>query len=182
MPTASASGMPAAPARGQRPRRLEERVREACRLRHYSLRTEEAYWMWVRRFILFYGKRHPNEMGAPEITEFLTDLAVQHDVAPSTQMQALNALVFLYRHVLGRDPGEFAGVVRAQRPRKVPVVLAVEEMRRLLAELDGTALLMAQLLYGAGLRMIECVRLRVKDVDFARGVLTLQETKGGQGG
>src|SRR6185312_5112897 len=109
------------------------------------------------------------------ITEFLTDLAVRHDVAPSTQMQALNGLVFLYKQVLGRDPGEFAGLVRAQRPRKVPVVLAVKEMRRLRMELEGTALLMAQLLYGAGLRMIECVRLRVKDVDFARGVLTLQE-------
>lgn len=120
-------------------------------------------------------------MGAPEITEFLTDLAAQHDVAPSTQMQALNALVFLYKHVLGRDPGEFAGLVRAKRPRKVPVVLSEAEMRRILGELDGTALLMAQLLYGAGLRMIECVRLRVKDVDFDRGVLTLQETKGGQG-
>ena len=179
MPTDPAS-LPS-PASGRGPRRLEERVREACRLRHYSLRTEEAYWMWVRRFILFHGKRHPQEMGAPEITDFLTDLAVQHDVAPSTQMQALNALVFLYKHILGRDPGEFAGLVRAQRPRKVPVVLSVEEMRRMLAELDGTALLMAQLLYGAGLRMIECVRLRVKDVDFDRGVLTLQETKGGQG-
>ena len=166
---------------GDGPRRLEDRLREACRLRHFSLRTEEAYWLWARRFILFHGKRHPQEMGVSEITEFLTDLAVQHEVAPSTQMQALNALVFLYKHVLGREPGDFAGLVRAQRPRKVPVVLAVEEMRRLLAELEGTALLMAQLLYGAGLRMIECVRLRVKDADFSRGVLTLQETKGGQG-
>ncbi|TCO92964.1 integron integrase [Chthoniobacter flavus] len=180
MPTDSASP-PSAAGEGRGPRRLEERLREACRLRHYSLRTEEAYWMWVRRFILFHAKRHPKEMGAPEITEFLTDLAVRHDVAPSTQMQALNGLVFLYKQVLGRDPGEFAGLVRAQRTRKVPVVLAVKEMRRLLMELEGTALLMAQLLYGAGLRMIECVRLRVKDVDFARGVLTLQETKGGQG-
>ena len=153
--------------------------------------------MWVRRFVLFHGKRHPKDMGATEITEFLTDLgspkvlpplvpgaaasAVQHEVSPSTQMQALNALVFLYRHILGRDPGEFVGVVRAQRPRKVPVVLSADEVRRMLKELNGTALLMAQLLYGAGLRMIECIRLRVKDVDFERGVLTLQETKGGQG-
>lgn len=179
MPTFSASAPSGVPS-GQ-PRRLEARVREACRLRHYSLRTEEAYWMWVRRFVLFHQKRHPAEMGAAEVTEFLTDLAVRLDVAPSTQMQALNALVFLYKQVLGREAGEFTGMVRAQRPRKVPVVLAVAEMRSLLGELDGTALLMAQLLYGAGLRMIECVRLRVKDVDFARGVLTLQETKGGQG-
>ncbi len=156
-------------------------MRDACRIRHYSMRTEEAYWSWTRRFILFHGKRHPREMGATEITEFLTDLAVQREVAASTQMQAMNALVFVYTHVLGRQPGEFSGLVRSRRPRKVPLVLAVEETRRLLAELDGTALLMAQLLYGAGLRMIECARLRVKDVDFARGVLTLQETKGGKG-
>src|SRR6516225_4699261 len=158
MPTDSPLPPPSGQA-GNRPRRLEHRLREACRLRHFSLRTEEAYWLWSRRFILFHGKRHPQEMGAPEITEFLTDLAVQHDVAPSTQLQALNALVFLYKHVLGHDPGEFTGLVRAQRPRKVPVVLAADEIRRLLAELDGAALLMAQLLYGAGLRMIECVRL-----------------------
>jgi integron integrase len=164
-----------------RPRRLKERLREACRLRHYSIRTEEAYWMWARRFILFHGKRHPQEMGAEEVTAFLSDLAVVREVAPSTQMQAMNALVFLYKHVVGRDPGDFAGLVRAQRPRKVPVVLTREEARRLLEALEPAALTMAQLLYGAGLRMIECVRLRVKDVDFGRGVLTLQETKGGQG-
>jgi integron integrase len=179
MPTDSSSVPPDLSPRP--PRRFQELVREACRLRHFSIRTEEAYWMWTRRFILFHGKRHPGEMGGAEITEFLTDLAVQREVAPSTQMQALNALVFIYKHVLGREAGDFSDVVRAQRPRKVPVVLGVEETRRLLAELDGTALLMAQLLYGAGLRMIECTRLRVKDVDFARGVLTLQETKGGKG-
>jgi len=164
-----------------KPRRLEEQLRQACRLRQYSLRTEEAYWMWARRFILFHGKRHPKEMGAVEITEFLSHLASDRDVAPSTQMQALNALVFLYKHVLGREPGEFEGLVRARRPRKVPVVLSKPEAEALLEQLQGTALLMTQLLYGAGLRMIECVRLRIKDVDFARSVLTLQETKGGQG-
>src|SRR3954469_20720350 len=92
------------------PRRFQELVLEACPLRHFSIRTEEAYWMWTRRFILFHGKRHPREMGAAEITEFITDLAVQREVAPSTQMQALNALVFIYKHVLGREPGDFSGV------------------------------------------------------------------------
>jgi hypothetical protein len=106
MPTPNPSP-PQIPTRAA-PRRLEDRLRDACRIRHYSLRTEEAYWMWSRRFILFHGKRHPRVMGAPEITEFLTDLAVQRDVAPSTQMQAMNALVFLYEHVLGREAGEFA--------------------------------------------------------------------------
>jgi integron integrase len=179
MPTERLSAAVTQPLRA--PRRFQELVREACRLRHYSLRTEEAYWMWTRRFILFHGKRHPREMGAREITAFLTDLAVVHEVAPSTQLQALNALVFVYKHVLGREPGDFEGLVRARRPRKVPVVLTVAEVGRLLGEMRETPLLMAQLLYGAGLRMIECVRLRVKDVDFGRGLLTLQETKGGEG-
>src|SRR5689334_676747 len=116
-----------------KPRRFEDQLRAACRLRHYSLRTEDAYWMWVRRFILHHQKRHPREMGAAEVTAFLTHLAVVDDVAPSTQMQALNALVFMYKHVVGRNPGEFEGLVRARRPRKVPVVLTVDETRRLLA-------------------------------------------------
>ena len=161
--------------------RFEERVRAACRVRGYSIRTEDAYWMWTRQFILHHGKRHPETMGAEEIRAFLTYLAVERDVAPGTQMQALNALVFVFKNVLGREPGDLTGIVRAKRARKVPVVLGVEETRALLALLDGTSLLMAQLLYGAGLRMMECVRLRVKDVDFARSLLTLQDTKGGHG-
>lgn len=168
------------PTRARGPR-LEERVREACRLRHYSIRTEDAYWMWTRQFVLYHGKRHPQEMGAEEVTAFLTHLAVDRDVAASTQAQAFNALVFLYKQVLGRPEGDLTGVVRVQRPKKVPVVLTPEETKRLLAHLDETALTMAQLLYGAGLRILECARLRVKDVDFSRGIITVQDTKGGDG-
>lgn len=182
VPRAPSPALPADPAKAPRGGpRFEELVRAACRVRHYSRRTEDAYWMWTRQFILFHGKRHPREMGADEIREFLTHLAVGRDVAPSTQMQAMNALVFVFKNVLERDAGDFTGVVRARRARKVPVVLSLDETHRLLAGLDGSALLMAQLLYGAGLRMMECVRLRVKDVDFQRRVLTLQDTKGGRG-
>lgn len=137
--------------------------------------------MWVRQFILHHHKRHPDEMGAEEVTAFLSHLAIERNVAASTQAQALNALVFLYKQVLGRGPEEFVGIVRAGRKRKVPVVLTPEEARRLLSHLDSTALTMAQLLYGAGLRILECARLRVKDVDFSRRLITLQETKGGDG-
>jgi integron integrase len=172
--------MPDSETTGAAPR-FEERVRTACRVRGYSIRTEDAYWMWTRQFILHHGKRQLETMGAEEIRAFLTALMMEREVAPGTQMQALNALVFVFKNVLGREPGDLTGIVRSKRARKVPVVLGVAESRALLAGLDGTALLMAQLLYGAGLRMMECVRLRVKDVDFARGVLTLQETKGGHG-
>ena len=137
--------------------------------------------MWARQFILFHGKRHPREMGAVEVQAFLNHLAVERNVAASTQAQALNALVFLYAQVLGQPLGELGQFARARRARKLPVVLSVEEVRAVLGALDGTARLMAQLLYGAGLRLMECVRLRVKDVDLARGVITLSETKGGHG-
>lgn len=178
-PPAPAHSQPAEPA-GKGPR-LEERLRTVCRLRHYSHRTEDAYWMWSKQFILFHGKRHPLEMGAAEVREFLTHLAVERNVSASTQAQALNAIVFLYEQVLGREAGEFSDFERATRAKKVPVVLAVPEVRAVLARLEGTALCMAQLLYGAGLRILECARLRVKDVDFARNVITLQDTKGGHG-
>jgi integron integrase len=137
--------------------------------------------MWARQFILFHGKRHPDEMGDAEIREFLSHLATDRDVAASTQNQALNALVFLYEAVLGRPAGELGGIERASRPKRMPVVLSQDEVRQLLAGLEGTALSMAQLLYGAGLRVLECARLRVKDLDFERGMLTLQDTKGGDG-
>jgi integron integrase len=178
-PPAPAHSQPAEPA--AKGPRLEERLRTVCRLRHYSHRTEDAYWMWSKQFILFHGKRHPLEMGAAEVREFLTHLAVERNVSASTQAQALNALVFLYEQVLGREVGEFSDFERATRAKKVPVVLAVPEVRAVLARLEGTALCMAQLLYGAGLRILECARLRVKDVDFARNVITLQDTKGGHG-
>ena len=137
--------------------------------------------MWAKQFILFHRKRHPQEMGAEEVRAFLSHLAVDRNVSASTQAQALNGLVFLYEKVLGREAGELAGFALATRPKKVPVVLSQGEMRRVLERLDKTALCMGLLLYGAGLRILECARLRVKDVDFARNVITLQDTKGGHG-
>lgn len=137
--------------------------------------------MWARQFILFHHQRHPDEMGEAEVREFLTHLAADREVAESTQNQAFNALLFLYRHVLGRPPGDLSGILRASRPKKVPVVLSEGEVGRLLAHLDSVVLCMAQLLYGAGLRILECARLRVKDVDFERGLLCVQDTKGGDG-
>jgi integrase len=149
-----------------RPPRLLDRVREAIRSRH-SRRTEKAYVHWIRRFIFFHSKRHPAEMGAAEVTAFLTSLAVQDKVAASTQNQALSALLFLYREVLGVDLPGLEDVVRAKRPQYVPVVLTRDETRALLQQLNGVPRIMALLLYGAGLRLLECCRLRVKDVDFA---------------
>lgn len=160
--------------------RLLDRVREAIRTRHFSRRTEEAYVGWIRRYILFHGKRHPAEMGPSEITAFLTDLAVERQVSASTQNQALAALLFLYRHVLGSDPGWLDGVVRAKQPRRLPVVLTRGEVEALLAQLDGVVWIMAMLLYGSGLRLQECLRLRVKDVEFATGEIAVREGKGGR--
>jgi integron integrase len=161
-----------------RPPRLLDQLRAACRVRHYSIRTEDAYADWARRFILFHGKRHPREMGAVEVSAFLTHLAVERQVGASTQNQALNALVFLYRHVLGADPGVLEGVVRAARPRRLPVVLSREEVRRVLGELGGTYRLIALLQYGAGLRVLETLRLRVKDVEWDLGQVVVRGGKG----
>src|SRR5947199_926005 len=133
---------------GPTPPRLLDRVRHACRLRHYSLRTEDCYADWVRRFVLFHGKRHPLEMGAAEINAFLTHLAVEGHVSASTQNQAFSALLFLYQKVLEVDPGRIEGVVRANRPKRLPVVLSRDEVRRVLAELKGTYRLIALLQYG----------------------------------
>jgi integron integrase len=160
------------------PPRLLDRVRHACRVRHYSIRTEEAYADWVKRYILFHNKRHPQEMGVAEINAFLTHLAVERQVSASTQNQAFSALLFLYKSVLGTDPGLITGAIRANRPKRLPVVLTRDEVRRVLAQLAGTYRLMGQLMYGSGLRLIECLRLRVKDVDFARGEITVREGKG----
>lgn len=161
--------------------RFEDQIRRACRFRQFSIRTEEAYWGWTRQFILYHGKRHPQEMGEAEVRDFLTHLAADRNVAPSTQRQAFNALVFLYESVLGRPAGDLSGIERPSRPAKVPVVLSEAEVRALLAGLEGTHRCMALLLYGAGLRILECARLRIKDVDFQRRVITLQDTKGGRG-
>ena len=159
------------------PPKLLDRVRHACRVRHYSIRTEDAYHDWCERFIRFHGIRHPSTMAEPEVNAFLTHLAVERNVAASTQNQALCALLFLYEHVLQRPLNRLA-IVRASRPKRLPVVLTREEVRRLLAELEGPYRLMGQLMYGSGLRLLECLRLRVKDVDFARGEITVREGKG----
>jgi integron integrase len=165
---------PAAP----RPPRLLDRVRAALRARHASRRTETAYVGWIRRYVLFHGKRHPAEMGAAEITQFLSSLAVERNVAASTQNQALSALLFLYRNVLEQELPWLDGVVRAKRPVRLPVVLTRDEVRAVIRELHGSPRLMAILLYGAGLRLLECARLRIKDIDFAANQIVVRAGKG----
>ena len=163
-----------------RPVRLLDQLTERCRVKHYSLRTERAYRDWVRRFILANGKRHPRDMGATEVEAFLSRLATEADVAASTQNQALSALLFLYREVLRIDLPWMESVVRAKRPQRVPTVLSRTEVTRLLAMLDGQVWLMAALLYGTGMRLMECMRLRVQDVGFDRGEITVRNGKGGK--
>lgn len=160
------------------PSPLLQRVREAVRTRHYSIRTEEAYAFWVRRYILFHHRRHPAEMSEAEVGAFLTHLATQGEVAASTQNQALNALIFLYRHVLERPLGDLGNVVRAKRPQRLPVVLTVEEIGRVLRVLPGVYWLIGCLQYGSGLRLLESVRLRVKDLDFTYHAIIVRDGKG----
>jgi integron integrase len=158
--------------------RLFDQLRERLRLRHYSIRTERAYVAWTRRFILANGKRHPRELGGAEVERFLTDLAARDDVASGTQNQALAALLFLYREVLGVKLPWMEDVVRAKRPRRLPVVLSRPEVDALLAAMDGQTRLMAALMYGTGMRVMECVRLRIKDLDFNRNEIIVREGKG----
>ena len=158
--------------------RLLDQVRLAIRTRYYSYKTEEAYVGWIRRFILFHNKRHPAEMGEREIARFLSSLASESHVAASTQNQALQALLFLYHEVLEKKIGLIQGVVRAKRSRRLPVVLTKGEVKRVLGYIKGTPWLMAMLLYGAGLRVMECCRLRVKDIDFARNQVVVRAGKG----
>jgi len=160
-----------------KPRLLEE-VRGVLRRKHYSLRTEEAYVLWIKRFILHHGKRHPREMGAPEVEGFLSFLSVERGVAASTQNQALSALLFLYQEVLRVEMGRLSGVEKAKRPERLPVVFTREEAASVLSGMEGPYRLMGRLLYGAGLRLMECLRLRVKDLDFAYGQITVREGKG----
>jgi site-specific recombinase XerD len=173
----SAVPWPAAGAAASPPRLLD-RVRLAIRARHYSPRTEKAYVGWVRRFILFHGKRHPSEMGAPEVRKYLSHLASRRNVAASTQNQAFSALLFLYREVLGSELAGLEDTERAKRPIRVPLVLARQEVQAVLRHMRGAPWLMASLMYGAGLRLLECCRLRIKDVDFARGEITVHDGKG----
>lgn len=158
--------------------RLLESVRHRLRTRRYSPRTEEAYCDWIRRFILYHERRHPREMGESEIAAFLTHLATERRVSASTQNQALQAILFLYRQVLGVPVGMVGGIVRAKRGRRLPVVLSPAEVRAILTRMHGPPKLCATLMYGSGLRVLECVTLRVKDIDFDRAEITVRSGKG----
>ena len=160
------------------PPRLLDRMRGVLRTRHYSIRTEDAYVQWAKRFILFHRKRHPSAMGAVEINEYLTHLAVERNVSASTQTQALSAILFLYREVLGEEVPWMPDLVRVPRREPAPVVLTRAEVRRLLAELEGIPQLVARLLYGTGMRLLEALRLRVKDLDFGAGEVMVRSGKG----
>jgi integron integrase len=160
-----------------RPKKLLDQMREALQTQHYSIRTEDSYVDWARRFILFHNKRHPKEMGAPEVEAFLTHLAVERKVAASTQNQALSALLFLYREVLHQELDSIDSV-RARKPKHLPTVLTKSEARRVLNGMSGTPQLMAKLLYGSGLRALECARLRVKDIDFEQRLIVVRDGKG----
>jgi integron integrase len=155
-----------------------DQMRDALRSRHYSRRTEQAYTLWVRRFIRFNHLRHPREMGEREINAFLTDLAVEKRVSASTQNQALAGLLFLYRTVLEREVGDLAGVIRARKPARVPTVMTRDEVRAVLSAMDGQYRLMASLMYGTGMRLSECLRLRVLDVDFGALEIIVHDGKG----
>jgi integron integrase len=158
--------------------KLLDQVRTALRIRHYSIRTEQAYVDWIKRFIVFHDKRHPATLNEAQITEFLTHLAVEKRVSASTQNQALSAILFLYHHVLHVDLARLEGVTRAKAPDRLPVVLTPEEVHSVLAHLEGTERLMADLLYGSGLRLLECLRLRIKDIEFTRHQIVVREGKG----
>jgi len=158
--------------------KLLDQMRHAIRAKHYSKRTEEAYAQWAKRFILFHNKRHPEEMGEKEINEFLTHLAVNERVAASTQNQALCAIVFLYKHVLKIEPGNFGDIVWAKKPKRLPVVFSREEVKAVLRYLSGLKWIMANLLYGSGLRLMECLRLRVQDLDYGNNQIIVRNGKG----
>jgi integron integrase len=165
--------MPAAP-------RLLDRVRDAIRARHYSRRTEEAYVFWIRRYIVYHGRAHPAGLGAGDISRYLTWLAVERRVSASTQSQALSALLFLYKEVLRVEVGPMGLIPRARVPARVPVVLSRDEVRAVMARLDGVPALVVRLLYGAGLRLQECLELRIKDIDFERREIVIRRGKGGK--
>jgi integron integrase len=176
----TSSAQPPGPATPPGQPRLLDRVRHAIRARHYSLRTEEAYVGWIKRFIFFHDKRHPAEMAEPEINAFVTHLAVEGPVSASTQTQALSALLFLYRHVLSKPLPDLDTVIRAKRPGRLPSVLTRSEVRRIVGCMNGTPRLVATLLYGTGMRLLECLRLRVKDFEFGNNRIVVRDTKGGE--
>jgi len=158
--------------------KLLDQVRDRIRVKHYSIRTETQYVQWIRRFILFHGKRHPRDLSTQEVEAFLTHLAVEGNVAAATQNQALSALLFLYREVLGIELPWLDKVTRAKRPRHLPVVLTRDEVRAVLGKMEGVYGLLARLLYGTGMRLMEVIRLRVKDVEFTRGEIVVRDGKG----
>ncbi|MFZ2298749.1 MAG: integron integrase [Aquabacterium sp.] len=174
---ATSSPTPSVPPSTQGPKLLDA-LRTQLRVMHYAIRTEDAYVDWVKRFILFHGKRHPRDMGPKEVAEFLSHLAVARNVSASTQNQAKAAILFLYRHVLGTQLPWVDDVVIAKVPQRLPVVLTAREVRSLLHELNGTTALVASLLYGTGMRLMEGLRLRVKDIDFERREIVIREGKG----
>jgi integron integrase len=159
-------------------RKLLDQLSDAIRSRHYSRRTEKAYCLWVKRYIRFHKMRHPTTMGGPEINRYITYLAVQRHVSASTQNQALAAVLFLYKHVLGREVEDLGAITRARKPKRLPVVLTRDEVVDVLACLKGDKRLMAALMYGAGLRLTECLQLRVQDVDFGAGEIMVRAGKG----
>jgi integron integrase len=162
----------------KQPPKLLDQVRETIRAKHYSRRTEEAYISWILRFIFFHQKRHPREMGAREVNAFLSHLAVKEKVAASTQNQAMHGILFLYNEVLQMPLGKLGEIIRAKKPERLPVVLTREEVKAVLANLSGVGWIMANILYGAGLRVSECMRLRVKDIDFGQNQITVRDGKG----
>jgi integron integrase len=164
----------------QRPKKLLDQVRDAIRLKHYAYSTEKSYVYWAKRFVLYHHKQHPREMAEKEISEFLTYLAVEEHVAASTQNQALSALLFLYREVLRKHLDLPLELVWARRPKRLPTVLAKEEIQRVIGQLTGVHRLIVQLLYGSGLRLMECMRLRVKDLDSGQRQILVRDAKGGK--
>ncbi len=160
------------------PPKLLDELQQALRSRHYSRRTEQTYCQWVKRFVRFNNLRHPSEMAEPEINAFLTYLALKEKVSASTQNQALSALLFLYRHIIGREVGDLGEVIRARKPKHLPVVMTRDEVKAVLANLKGDKWLMASLMYRAGLRLMECLRLRVQDIDFERNEILVRDGKG----
>jgi site-specific recombinase XerD len=169
------------PDSSSRPPKLLEQLRGRVRLKHYSLRTEQAYVQWTKRYLFFHGMRHPAEMGKSEIEAFLTALAVERNVTASTQNQALSALLFLYREVLGINLPWLSEVTRAKKPARLPTVLTQLEARALLKYIDDPLMdLIVRLLYGTGMRLLECLRLRVKDVEFSRNEIVVRDGKGGK--
>jgi integron integrase len=179
LPSSGPRAVVASGARTNPPKpKLLDQLRLALRARHYSRRTERTYCHWVRRFIFFHNVRHPAEMAEAEVNAFLTYLAVKEKVSASTQNQALSALLFLYRHVLKREIRDLGEVIRARKPKRLPIVLTREEVKAVISQLTGDNWLMASLLYGTGLRLMECLRLRVQDIDFERNEVTIRSGKG----